>query len=165
MRKWMFLLAAACLLTACSAARPQDETALSQPDQETGTAEPTMEDRNMNQTMHLSIDGTPVDVTWEDNQAVDELFSAAQEGGITVYTFAYGGFEQVGPLPKSFSRSDVQMTTVPGDIVLYSGDQIVLFYGSNSWSYTKLGHIEGLTGNELADFLDKESVAIEIAIG
>ncbi len=164
MRRRIFLLAATCLLTACSAAKPQNETALGQPDQETGTVEPTMEDRNMNQAMYLSINGTPVDVTWEDNQAVDELFSTAQEGTITVYTSAYGGFEQVGPLPKSFSRSDVQMTTVPGDIVLYSGDQIVLFYGSNSWSYTKLGHIEGLTESELADFLDKESVAVEIAI-
>ena len=57
-------------------------------------------------------------------------------------TSAYGGFEQVGSLPQSFSRSDVQMTTQPGDIVLYSGNQLVIFFGSNSWSYTRLGHIE-----------------------
>ncbi len=74
----------------------------------------------------------------------------------------YGGFEQVGSLPQSFSRSDVQTRTQPGDIVLYSGNQIVAFFGSNSWSYTKLGHIEGLSADELNSLLDKDSIVIEL---
>ena len=77
-------------------------------------------------------------------------------------TSAYGGFEQVGSLPQSFSRSDAQMTTQPGDIVLYSGNQLVIFFGSNSWSYTRLGHIEGLSTDELTTLLDKDIVFIEI---
>ena len=79
-------------------------------------------------------------------------------------TSAYGGFEQVGSLPQSFSRSDAQMTTQPGDIVLYSGNQLVIFFGSNSWSYTKLGHISGLSADELAALLDKEQTVMELRI-
>ena len=68
-------------------------------------------------------------------------------------------------MPQSFSRSDVQMTTQPGDIVLYSGNQLVVFFGSNSWSYTKLGHINGLSADELAALLDKDIAVIEIKNG
>ena len=111
----------------------------------------------------LTIDGTAVDVQWENNAAVTELYALAQNA-ITVNTSAYGGFEQVGSLLQSFSRSDVQMTAQPGDIVLYSGNQLVVFFGSNSWSYTKLGHINGLSADELAALLDKEQTVIELQL-
>lgn len=111
----------------------------------------------------LTIDGTAVDVQWENNAAVTELYALAQNA-ITVNTTAYGGFEQVGSLPQSFSRSDTQMTAQPGDIVLYSGNQLVVFFGSNSWSYTKLGHISGLSGDDLAALLDKEQTVMELQI-
>ena len=94
------------------------------------------------------IDGTAVDAQWENNAAVTELYALAQSA-ITVNTSAYGGFEQVGSLPQSFSRSDAQMTAQPGDIVLYSGNQLVVFSGSNTWSYTKLGHIKDLLIHDL----------------
>ena len=113
--------------------------------------------------LFLTIDGTAVDVQWENNAAVAELYALAQNA-ITVNTSAYGGFEQVGSLPQNFSRSDTQMTAQPGDIVLYSGNQLVVFFGSNSWSYTKLGHISGLSADELAALLDKERTVIEIQI-
>ena len=114
--------------------------------------------------LFLTIDGTAVDVQWENNAAVAELYALAQNTMI-VNTSAYGGFEQVGSLPQSFSRSDAQMTTQPGDIVLYSGNQLVVFFGSNSWSYTKLGHISGLSADELAALLDKDIAVIEIKNG
>ena len=111
----------------------------------------------------LTIDGTAVDVQWENNAAVAELYALAQNA-ITVNTSAYGGFEQVGSLPQSFSRNDVQTTTQPGDIVLYSGNQLIVFFGSNSWSYTKLGHISGLSADELTVLLDKEQTVIELQL-
>ena len=111
----------------------------------------------------LTIDGTAVDVQWENNAAVAELYALAQNA-ITVNTSAYGGFEQVGSLPQSFSRSDAQLTAQPGDIVLYSGNQLVVFFGSNSWSYTKLGHINGLSADELAVMLGKEQTLIELQL-
>lgn len=126
------------------------------------TEETTMPEIDTNEPiLLLTIDGTAVDVQWENNAAVTELYALAQNP-ITVNTSAYGGFEQVGSLPQSFSRSDVQMTTQSGDIVLYSGNQLVVFFGSNSWSYTKLGHISGLSADELAALLDKEQTVIEL---
>ena len=114
-------------------------------------------------TLMLSIDGTPVTVQWEDNETVSELLTAAQNGAIEVSASRYGGFEQVGSLPQSFSRSDAQMTTQPGDIVLYSGNQLVIFFGSNSWSYTRLGHVNGMSSEELSDLLNKDVVIIELS--
>ena len=110
----------------------------------------------------LSVNGNELDVRWENNETVKELLSYTQEKSIVVNTTKYGGFEQVGSLPQGFTRSDVQLTTEPGDIVLYSGNQLVLFFGSNSWSYTKLGHIEGLSQDELSELLGGSSAVIEI---
>ena len=114
--------------------------------------------------MVLSINGIPLDVQWEDNETVVELLAYVQSETITVNTTVYGGFEQVGSLPRSFSRNNVQVTTEPGDIVLYSGNQLVVFFGSNSWNYTMLGHIEGLSKQELAELLREDTTVIEIGI-
>ena len=73
----------------------------------------------------------------------------------------YGGFEQVGSLGESLPRNDEQITTEYGDIVLYSGNQIVVFYGSNSWAYTRLGHID-MTQEELTELLGNGDVEITL---
>ena len=122
----------------------------------------TKEQMEQNNKLVLRINGNDLDVTWENNETVAELISYAQTKKIVVDTTIYGGFEQVGSLPQSFPRNDVLTTTEPGDIVLYSGNQLVVFFGSNSWSYTKLGHIEGLSEQELSELLDTDSAVIEI---
>ena len=76
----------------------------------------------------------------------------------------YGGFEQVGPLGTDLPANDAQTTTRAGDIVLYSGDQIVVFYGSNSWAYTRLGHITGKTAAQMKDLLGNGNVTIEFSL-
>ena len=147
-----------------SATEDTPQAAESEKSTEMTTEETTMPEIDTTEPMLLlTIDGTAVDVQWENNAAVAELYALAQNA-ITVNTSAYGGFEQVGSLPQSFSRSDAQMTTQPGDIVLYSGNQLVVFFGSNSWSYTKLGHISGLSGADLAALLDKEQTVMELQI-
>ena len=75
----------------------------------------------------------------------------------------YGGFEQVGPIGQSITRNDSQTTTSSGDIVLYSGDQIVIFYGSNSWSYTRLGKID-LSEDEMTELLSNGDVTITLCM-
>ena len=147
---------------------PSTETQPKKPEPSTETdapvaEEPPVEEPAQMPTLMLSIDGTPVTVLWEDNETVSELLTAAQNGAIEVSASRYGGFEQVGSLPQSFSRSDVQMTTQPGDIVLYSGNQLVIFFGSNSWSYTRLGHVNGMSSEELSDLLNKDVVMIELS--
>lgn len=112
----------------------------------------------------LSVNGKALEVSWEQNKTVAALIVYAQNENITVDTALYGGFEQVGSLPQGFLRDDVQMTTLPGDIVLYAGNQLVLFFGSNTWSYTMLGHIEGFSENELSQLLGEPETVVEIKL-
>ena len=114
-------------------------------------------------TMIMMIDGTKVNVEWEDNQAVERLRDMAKDGDITIQMSMYGGFEQVGSIGQSLPRDDKQTTTSSGDIVLYSGNQMVVFYGSNSWSYTRLGHISDKDEAEMADLLSQGDVTITIS--
>ena len=73
-----------------------------------------------------------------------------REAPVTLQLRDYAGFEKVGQLGTALPAEDSRITTRPGDIVLYQGDQIVMFYGSNSWSYTRLGYIDDLAGWEEA---------------
>ena len=123
------------------------------------TEQPQEKSRAM---MKMKIDGVEVSVEWEDNESVKELKKMAENGEITISMSMYGGFEQVGPLGASLTRRDVQVTTEPGDIVLYSGSQIVVFYGSHSWAYTRLGKIRGMTDGELKNLLGNGNVTMKI---
>ena len=113
-------------------------------------------------TMVMKIDDTKVDVAWENNTSVDELKELAADG-LTISMSMYGGFEQVGPIGKSITRDDKQTTTSAGDIVLYSGNQLVVFYGSNSWAYTRIGKIN-LTEKELTNLLSNGDVTITLSM-
>ena len=120
------------------------------------------ENKGENKEMVMKIDGTKVDVTWEESASVEELEELAASG-LSISMSMYGGFEQVGSIGKSITQNDKQMTTGAGDIVLYSGNQLVVFYGSNSWAYTKLGKIN-MSQKELADLLGKGDVTITISM-
>ena len=96
--------------------------------------------------MNVQIGDHTFTATLEDNQAVAELVEMMEEGSVTITLNDYGGFEKVGSLGRSLTTSNSQTTTTAGDIVLYNGNNIVMFYGSNSWSYTRLGKIDDLTG-------------------
>lgn len=113
-------------------------------------------------SMTMTIGNTPVQVEWEDNESVNALMELVEDEPLTIQMSMYGGFEQVGSLGSSLPRDDVQMTTSAGDIVLYAGDQIVVFYGSNSWAYTRLGKITDKTDAEMADLLSNGDVTITI---
>ena len=98
--------------------------------------------------MYVDVNGTHFTATLAGSAAAAALIEMMEEGPVTLELHDYGGFEKVGDLGQSLPASDQQTTTHAGDIVLYLGDQIVMFYGSNSWSYTRLGHIDDLTGWE-----------------
>ena len=108
--------------------------------------------------MHMRIGDTEVPVTWEGNASVDALRELLP---LTVGMSMYGGFEQVGSLGQSLPRNDEQTATDYGDIVLYSGDQIVVFYGTNRWAYTRLGHID-LSRQEMDDLLGHGDVEVSL---
>ena len=112
--------------------------------------------------MKVQIGDKAFTATLEDNAAVAELVEMMKKEPVTINMDDYSGFEKVGPLGKSLTRSDVQTTTTAGDIVLYNGNNIVMFYGSNSWSYTRIGRIDDLTGWE--DALGSGSVTVTFDI-
>ena len=111
--------------------------------------------------MKLKIGDTEVPVIWEENESVDALKALAAEGPLTIHMSMYGGFEQVGPIGQDIVSNDQQTTTQAGDIILYSGDQIVAFYGSNSWAYTRLGHAD-LSQKEMEDLLGNGDVIMTL---
>ena len=112
----------------------------------TGTSENnnTQEDET-EMKMNVQIGDYTFTATLEQNQAVNEFVEMMKEDPITIEMSDYSGFEKVGPLGKGLTTDNHQTTTTEGDIVLYSGDQIVIFYGSNSWSYTRIGKVDDLT--------------------
>lgn len=109
-------------------------------------------------TMKLSIDGKELKVAWESNDSVKAIKEALP---ITINMNEFGGFEQTGPLGFSVTRSDTQMDVVPGDIVLYGGNAISVFYNESAWTYTRLGHID-LSQEELIALLKKPSVTFTL---
>ncbi|MBR7015326.1 MAG: hypothetical protein IKI12_02635 [Lachnospiraceae bacterium] len=112
----------------------------------------------MKDTIQLLIGETEVPVTWEDNASVEALKALRP---LTIQMSMYGGFEQVGRIGQSIVSDDEEITTDSGDIVLYSGNQIVIFYGSNSWAYTKLGHAN-LSRKEMQELLGGGNVEITL---
>ena len=110
--------------------------------------------------MSVSVDGVNLPIEWEDNRSVEALRNLAP---LTVKMSSYGGFEQVGRIGRSLPRDDVRITTEPGDIVLYAGNQIVIFYGTNTWEYTRLGHVIGKSEAELTEILGKNGVTLTIS--
>lgn len=114
-------------------------------EEKTATAE-TGEEETM---FYIQIGDTTLTAAPADTEAADALMELLEEGPLTIEVENYGGFEKIGDLP----RQDTRITTRPGDIMLYQGDSIVLFYGSNTWSYTRLGTIRDVSGSDLADVL------------
>ena len=117
------------------------------------------ENEGAENTMRLLIGEREVPVAWEGNASVNALKDLCP---ITIQMSRYGGFEQVGPIGQNIVREDEQTVTDSGDIVLYSGNQIVIFYGSNSWAYTRLGKITDKNAQQLKELLGNGDVTITI---
>ena len=111
--------------------------------------------------MNVQVGDATFTATLENNAAVDALVKMMRQAPVTLELRDFSGFEKVGDLGTGLPTSDRRTTTQPGDIVLYQGDQIVLFYGTNSWSYTRLGHIDDLTG--WADALGTGNVTVTLS--
>lgn len=117
------------------------------------------EDSNV---IKLKVNDHVLDVKLEDNNATHELLEKLKKGDITVHAREYGNFEKVGDLGFSLPQSDEHITTSPGDVVLYNGVEISLFYDSNSWEYTKLGKIQN--ASNLKDILGSGDVTLVLSL-
>ena len=124
----------------------------------------TAPNQQANKKLMIKIGDKKVDVSWEENESVGALMDMCKDSPLEIQMSMYGGFEQVGSLGTNLPRNDSQTTTSSGDIVLYSGNQIVVFYGSNSWSYTRLGHITDQDNEGMAELLSQGDVTITISV-
>ena len=141
------------------------EVVTKEPDTDTSqVSEPEMQITEEKTDMKLKIGDAEVPVIWEENDSVDALREIVKEKPLTIQMSMYGGFEQVGPIGRDIVSNDQQTTTQAGDIVLYSGDQIVIFYGSNSWAYTRLGHVD-LSSKEMEALLGNGDVMLTLQMG
>ena len=164
MKQLAFLLLSVLILLAATACYEKKAAPKTQPIEYTRNSltEETSDERT-DTGMKMYINDMEIPVTWENNSSVSALRSDLQAGDIVVSMSMYSNNEQVGPLDKSYPSNDVQTTTNNGDIVLYRSDQIVLFYGSNSWAYTRLGKMD-LSENEVVDLLSNGDVSIRLTL-
>ena len=131
---------------------------------ETKAAETATAGEAKEKMLRMMIGDAAVAVEWENNESVEALKSLCAETPLVIQMSMYGGFEQVGPVGTRLPSSDVQTRTSAGDIVLYSSSQIVVFYGSNSWAYTRLGHITDRDPAGMAALLGSGDVKITISM-
>ena len=154
MKKLVIIALALCMsftLAACGGGRTDGRMETEQTDKEADD-------------MNMTIGDTPVTVAWEDNASVEALRALCAQGPLIIDLHMYGSFEQVGDIGSSLPRDDTQTTTQAGDIVLYSGDQMVVFYGSNSWAYTRLGHITDQDADGMRTLLGNGDVTVTLTV-
>ena len=114
--------------------------------------------------INITIDGLTMSATLADNVATKALVENLANGPISITMNNYGGFEKVGALPWSLPSADTQITTNPGDIMLYNSNNIVIFYGQNSWAYTPLGVLETTDSSEISSFVGNGNKQVTISL-
>ena len=119
---------------------------------------------NCQTTMYITANGLTKSISLVENEATKELVSMLEKGSITLSMTENGGFEKVGNLPQSLTTSDARQTAQTGDIMLYLGNIICIFYGSNTWAYTKLGSLNDMSSSEIKDFLSGNPVEVTLSI-
>ncbi len=116
--------------------------------------------------MHITVtvNGThTLAATLAQNDSARAFAALLDSGALTLSLHGYGGFEQVGALPARLPRNDTHIAAEPGDIMLYQGNQLVIFYGTNAWSYSRLGRIDGADKAVLAALLGAGDVTVTFA--
>lgn len=114
--------------------------------------------------IYLAVGGDKICVKLENNGAAVALLKLLEQGEITYTASDYGGFEKVGSLGFSLPADDSWLTAEAGDVMLYTGNQIVLFYGSNAWSYTRIGRVRGISEERLREILTRQNpVTVKIS--
>ena len=130
----------------------------------TAAANDSTESVKAAESFGISANGKQFEAQFADTNAARALAEQLQTGPVTVSLHPYGGFEQVGPLPWALPESDEQITTSPGDIMLYQGNQITIFTGSNSWAYTPLGRIEDASSDALREVFGGDAMEITLSL-
>ena len=119
-----------------------------------------------NNTILLTVNGRSFTATLEDNSSARALVEHLAQWDLQVRMEDCGDMEKVGPLGFSLPRNDVRITTSPGDLILYQGDMLTIYYDVNTWSFTRLGHVDGVsTREEMLELLGgKGTVTVTLSV-
>ena len=112
----------------------------------------------------LNVNDKVLRIKPENNSSSEAFIQKLKEGEIIVNADDYGNFEKVGDLGFSLPTNDERIVTKPGDLILYQGNQITLYYDTNTWNFTKLGEVENVTKEELKDILGNDSVKLVFSL-
>lgn len=113
---------------------------------------------------YIQVNGLSLTVEPQDNSSAAALMALLAEGDIVVSARDYGGFEKVGALPQGLPTNDEPITTEPGDVILYQGNQITVYYDENSWNFTRLGKIKDVSAEALRDILGDGDVELRLSL-
>lgn len=154
----LFIVVMICVLSACG----------SSGESEKNTAEMHSEADALKSTEQNKITITAGDTvftaTLADNSSADALKELLAEGPLTIDMSDYGNMEKVGPIGKNLPTNDEDIHTKAGDLILYQGNSLVIYYDENSWNFTRLGKIEGVTGEELLDAFGDGDVTVTFSL-
>ena len=115
-------------------------------------------------TMNITINGKTVSCQLVENSSTRALLAQLEKGDITYEADDYGNFEKVGYIGFNLPQNNESITTTVGDVILYQGNNICLYYGSNSWSFTRLGKIEGMNKDEIKAFLNAGGGSVKVTL-
>ena len=115
-------------------------------------------------TLHLTVGQTILTGTVADNSSAQALVDLLADGPITIQMRDYEGMEKVGPLPTTLPTNDLPITTQAGDLILYQGDKLVIYYAPNTWTFTRLGKIDDVTAPELKQILGDGDIDITLSL-
>ena len=121
-------------------------------------------DNNDNIKLKITIGDTALTATMEVNSSAEALLELLTEKPLTINMRDYGSMEKVGSLGTSLPRNDKQISTEPGDLILFQGNSFVVYYAPNSWNFTRLGKINNITKNELMDILGSGDVTVTLSL-
>ena len=121
-------------------------------------------DRGEDHTMKITAGRTTFTATFADNSSAEALRELLKEGPLTIDMNDYAGMEKVGPIGTSLPRNDEQIETGAGDIILYQGNSLVIYYDTNSWNFTRIGKIDGVSREELLDALGDGDVTVTFSL-
>ena len=170
------------LLTVCSSNRPAEagtmeasgsaeETSIStvtEPASENEASEPYNTESSLpegtDRMIYAHVNGKVLKILAAENSSADAFLDLLKSGDVTVEMHDYGSFEKVGSLGTTLPRNDEQITTEPGDVILYQGDQITIYYDVNSWSFTRLGKVQDLSQAELKEIIGSGNVTVTFSL-
>ena len=118
----------------------------------------------MQDTIKLTVNNEELTITLENNSTAKALLKKLAEKPLKVQAHDYGNFEKVGDLGFSLPTNDKYIETSPGDVIIYQGNQITIYYDTNSYTFTKIGKIKNITKDELKSILKEGDVTLTFSL-